>query len=116
VASDDQSPWQHVATFNAFGYVQASKQQKKYCSCSPDFSFAIICDCVRHIYIYRQPLAILSPLRNRKTGREVSALAKQQLVSLDSVDNIMGLHVQNDKLYILAGRTLFMIKIVADTE
>ena len=111
VDNGDDTPWKHVATFNAFGYVQASKQQKKYCSCSPNFSFAVICDCVRHIYVYRQPSAISTPLRNRKSGREVSALAKQQLISLDSVDNIMGLCVQNNALFVMSGSTLFMVHI-----
>jgi hypothetical protein len=32
---DGQWPCTHIGTFLAFGYVQASKQQKKFCTCSP---------------------------------------------------------------------------------
>jgi hypothetical protein len=32
-------------------------------------------------------------LRNRKTGQEVGAVAKQQLISLDAVDSIVGIQV-----------------------
>lgn len=28
-------PCTHIGTFQAFGYVQASKQQKKFCTCAP---------------------------------------------------------------------------------
>jgi len=32
---DGQWPCTHIGTFPAFGYVQASKQQKKFCTCAP---------------------------------------------------------------------------------
>jgi hypothetical protein len=32
---DGHWPCTHIGTFLAFGYVQASKQQKKFCTCSP---------------------------------------------------------------------------------
>ncbi|XP_037549101.1 nudC domain-containing protein 1, partial [Nematolebias whitei] len=47
--------WEHVATFNALGYVQASKQDKKFATCAPNFSFASLCECLRRAFIYRQP-------------------------------------------------------------
>ena len=33
----DEKDWPktHIGTFLAFGYVQASKQQKKFCTCAP---------------------------------------------------------------------------------
>jgi hypothetical protein len=31
-------PCTHIGTFPAFGYVQASKQQKKFCTCAPGTS------------------------------------------------------------------------------
>ncbi len=108
---EGQSVWQHIATFNAFGYVQASKQQKKFSCCAPNFSYSIISDCVRHIYIYRQPSAILSPIRNRKTGREVAAIAKQQVVSLESVEDFSGIQATNDRLFLLAGTILYIVKV-----
>ncbi|XP_056876826.1 nudC domain-containing protein 1 isoform X3 [Takifugu flavidus] len=38
----DHNMWEHIATFNALGYVQASKQDKKFLSCPPNFSYAAL--------------------------------------------------------------------------
>ncbi|EJW81956.1 hypothetical protein WUBG_07131, partial [Wuchereria bancrofti] len=73
---------QHYATFNAFGYVQASKTQRKFSSCPIDCSYAVIVEAKRHAFVYWQPSAITSDLRNRKTGRRIGGVAKQQLISL----------------------------------
>lgn len=110
-AKENQQPWTHTATFNAFGYVQASKQQRRFSLCAPDCSYAVICDCVRHMYIYRQPTAVLSPIRNRKTGQEVGAVAKQQLVSLDAVDNIIGIQVTNKYVFVTTADNLYCITV-----
>ncbi|XP_014786647.1 nudC domain-containing protein 1 [Octopus bimaculoides] len=104
-------PWRHVATFNAFGYVQASKQQKKFSTCPPDFSYAIISDCSKHCYIYRQPLAITSSIRNRKTGHQVTAVAKQQVLSLEAAENIMGVQATNHYLFILTPTKLLAVNM-----
>ena len=45
---------------------------------------AVLCDCVRHLYIYRQPAPTENTLKNRKSGQIVGAIAKQQLISLDT--------------------------------
>ena len=111
VTDAQTAPWKHMATFNAFGYVQASKQQRRFTCCSPDFSYAVISDAVRHIYVYRQPSAISSPLRNRKTGREVGAVAKQHCVSLESVETITGLHVTKDRIFAMAGDLMHVIRL-----
>lgn len=105
------APWRHIATFNAFGYVQASKQQKKYSACPPDFSYAAVCDCTRHTYIYRQPAAINTPLRNRKTGRQVMAIAKQQVLSLEGAEEILGVQATNKFLFILTPRRLHAVNM-----
>nr|XP_019606197.1 PREDICTED: nudC domain-containing protein 1 isoform X2 [Rhinolophus sinicus] len=34
--------WEHIATFNALGYVQASKRDKKFFACSPNYSYAAL--------------------------------------------------------------------------
>ena len=51
------------------------------------------------------------PLRNRKTGQEVSTVAKQQLISVRSVDPIMGLQATNERMFVLAGKTLYVIRM-----
>ncbi|KAK3601670.1 hypothetical protein CHS0354_038237 [Potamilus streckersoni] len=108
---EGELPWQHESTFNAFGYVQASKQQKKFTSCPPDYSYTVISDCVRHSYIYWQPSPISSLLRNRKTGKEVPTVAKQQVVSLDSAEDIVGIQAFNEKLFVLTENVVYMIKM-----
>jgi len=71
--------WQHVGTFNAFGYVQASKQQRKFSVCAPDMSFVAVADCTRHLYVYHRPKPVETSLHNRKTGQKVGAVARQQV-------------------------------------
>lgn len=107
----EESRWSHVATFNAFGYVQASKQQRKFTTCPPDYSYVVICDNNRHIYLYRQSIPISTPLRNRKTGQQVNAIAKQQVITLDNTDDILGLHATNHRLFVLTKDKLFMVKV-----
>lgn len=105
-------PWDHVATFDAFGYVHASKQQNvKFTSCAPDFSYAVIVDSVRHLYLYWQPSAVSSPVRNRKTGQKIESVAKQQLVSLEIVEPITGLYAGNDKVFVVAGNIMHVLKV-----
>ncbi|XP_062599810.1 nudC domain-containing protein 1-like [Saccostrea cucullata] len=108
---ETELPWQHVATFNAFGYVQASKQNRKFTLCAPDCSFAIICDIWRHAYVYRQPEPIATPVRNRKDGRQISHVAKQQVVSLECTDHIVGVQATSQKLYILTESVLHAVQI-----
>ncbi|CAH1779692.1 unnamed protein product [Owenia fusiformis] len=111
-----ESPWKHTGTFNALGYVQASKRDKKYVVCSPNMSYAVISDCVRHIYIYRQPTSTLSPLRNRKTGQEVSTVSKQQMVSIASTENILGLQATNNRLFVCTKSKMYIIKVLTDED
>lgn len=107
------APWKHTATFNAFGYVQASKQTRKFTTCPPDCSYVVISDTVRHLYMYRQAVSVSTPLRNRKTGQQVSSVAKQQVIALEAVDNIIGLQATNDKIFAMTESLLHMIKVSA---
>ena len=49
------SRWSHISTFSALGYVQASKRERKFTTCTPNLKIAVISDCTRHIFIYLQP-------------------------------------------------------------
>lgn len=99
----DLSVWpiDHVGTFHAFGYVQASKQQKKFSICAPDLSYVAICDATRHIYLYRQPRDVDGSLRNRRTGQKVSQTAQQQLISLPDSVEVLGAFAGNHFLFVL---------------
>lgn len=109
--SSKEPVWKHVATFNAFGYVQASKQQRLFTVSPPHSSYVAISDNIRHIYVYRQSTPVLTPVRNRKTGQQINTVAKQQVISLDSTDHILGLRATNNKIFILTDSKLFMVKI-----
>nr|CAD7268219.1 unnamed protein product [Timema shepardi] len=104
-------PCQHVGTFLAFGYVQASKTQKKFTVCAPDLSYVAVCEATRHIYLYRQPSTISTELRNRRTGEHVAHVAKQQLVSLDSTSEVLGVHASNHVLYVLTSDILYTLQV-----
>ncbi|XP_042829001.1 nudC domain-containing protein 1 isoform X3 [Panthera tigris] len=41
-ASKQDDMWEHIATFNALGYVQASKRDKKFFACAPNYSYAAL--------------------------------------------------------------------------
>ncbi|KAM9838372.1 nudC domain-containing protein 1 [Aulostomus maculatus] len=103
--------WEHIATFNALGYVQASKQAKKFATCAPNFSYASLCECVRRAFIYRQPSPVETVLFNRKQGRQVGQVAKQQVASLDSDKPILGFRATNERLYVLTSSHLFILKV-----
>ncbi|XP_075681935.1 nudC domain-containing protein 1 [Rhinoderma darwinii] len=113
VSSQGGNLWEHAATFNALGYVQASKQDKKFFTCAPDFSFAALCECVRRIFIYRQPTPMSTVLYNRKEGRHVGQVAKQQVVSLESSDAILGFQATNERLFVLTTKKTFVIRVNA---
>nr|XP_057903283.1 nudC domain-containing protein 1 [Doryrhamphus excisus] len=103
--------WEHVATFNALGYVQASKRDKKFATCAPNFSYASLCECLRRAFIYRQPSPVDGVLFNRKQGRQVGQVAKQQVASLDSDKSILGFRASNERLYVLTAAHLFVLKV-----
>ncbi|KAL0962612.1 hypothetical protein UPYG_G00342610 [Umbra pygmaea] len=103
--------WEHIATFHALGYVQASKRDKKFATCPPNFSYAALGECLRRVFIYRQPSPVDTVLFNRKQGRQVGQVAKQQVASLDSNDIVLGFRATNERLVVLTLNNLFVLKI-----
>ncbi|XP_072266836.1 nudC domain-containing protein 1 [Pyxicephalus adspersus] len=110
LASDDNL-WEHASTFNALGYVQASKRDKKFFTCAPNCSYAALCECVRRIFIYRQPSPVATELYNRKEGRRVGQVAKQQVASLETNHPILGFQASNEHLFVLTTNKLFVIRV-----
>ncbi|KAH8018599.1 hypothetical protein HPB51_009038 [Rhipicephalus microplus] len=80
---------------------------------SADFSFAALCNAVRHVYLYRQPetLGSSQELRNRKTGREVSSIAKLHVISLEQCDSIRGMVASRRCIFVLSPGALYAIKV-----
>lgn len=110
-SSKQDDMWEHIATFNALGYVQASKRDKKFFACSPNYSYAALCECLRRVFIYRQPTPMSTVLYNRKEGRQVGQVAKQQVASLETNDPILGFQATNERLFVLTTKNLFLIKV-----
>ncbi|KAI4883688.1 hypothetical protein NFI96_012391 [Prochilodus magdalenae] len=102
--------WEHISTFNALGYVQASKRDKKFATCAPNFSYAALAECLRRVFIYRQPSPVDTVLFNRKQGRQVGQVAKQQVASLESSDPVLGFRATNERLFVLTRNNLFILK------
>ncbi|XP_049606758.1 nudC domain-containing protein 1 isoform X1 [Syngnathus scovelli] len=103
--------WEHVATFNALGYVQASKRDRKFSTCAPNFSYASLCECLRRAFIYRQPSPVDGVLFNRKQGRQVGQVAKQQVASLDTDRVVLGFRATDERLFALTADNLFVLKV-----
>jgi len=102
----------HIATFPALGYVQASKSQRKFCLAPEDNSYSAIADSARHVYVYRQPRSIEgAELRNRKTGRRVAGVAVQQVVTLDSSQEILGVVATPHQMWILTDDALYRAQV-----
>ncbi|NXY89711.1 NUDC1 protein, partial [Alcedo cyanopectus] len=106
-----ENMWEHIATFNALGYVQASKQEKKFMACAPDHSYAALCECLRRVFIYRQPTPLATVLYNRREGRQVGQVAKQLVATLEANDPILGFQATSERLFVLTTKTLFLIKV-----
>ena len=109
-----ESTWHHTATLHAFGYLQASKQQKKFTVCATDFSFVVIAEDKKHIFIYKQPEKIKTSLRNRKTSERVETLAKQHLVSLECSQTVEGIMATRHRLFILTSQSLYCVQVNID--
>ena len=93
------------------GYVQASKRDKKFVSCPPNFSYAALCECICRTFVYRQPSLLETVLFNRRQGRQIEKVAKQHLASLDSDKPILGFRATNERVYILTCSNIFILKI-----
>lgn len=110
--NSDTINWQlqHEGTINAFGYIQASKQQKKYLRCSPDMSYALICEPHRHIFIYKMGHAGAAGLKHRSSGATVN-LGQQRLVTMDETDEVVGISVEDDITILLTQKHIICLQI-----
>ncbi|CAH0546420.1 unnamed protein product [Brassicogethes aeneus] len=101
----------HAGTLHAFGYIQASKQQKKYTVCSPDLNNIAICQSTRYVFLYCQKKAISSgELRNRSIGRYIPNMAQQYVINIPN-EEVLGIYISNKLLFILADTFISVFKI-----
>ncbi|XP_066250201.1 nudC domain-containing protein 1 [Euwallacea similis] len=101
----------HEGTLLAFGYVQASKTNRKFVTCSPNLGYAVISEASGHIFIYQQNKPLLATnLRHRATGQRVTNVAQQQVFHLPNQD-ILGLFAGNNHLFILGETFILSLNI-----
>lgn len=102
----------HEGTLNAIGYIQASKQQKKFIQCSPDFSYSIICEPNRHLFIYKNSYDTANGLKNRTTNARAN-IGQQKLITLDESDEVLGILCENDVAILLTQNRILCLQIKA---
>ncbi|CAG9120232.1 unnamed protein product [Plutella xylostella] len=109
----DSWPLKHVGTLKAFGYIQSSKQNKKFVTCAPDCSYSVVCESSRHILIYRDKGSPETTLRHRNGGnsRNVS-LGQQNVLNTDKYGEILGIYAANNYLFLLAKNTFIAIELM----
>ncbi|XP_066156730.1 nudC domain-containing protein 1 [Euwallacea fornicatus] len=101
----------HEGTLLAFGYVQASKTNRKFVTCSPNLSYAVISEASGHIFIYQQNKPLLATnMRHRTTGQKITNIAQQQVFHLPNQD-ILGLFAANNHLFILGETFILSLNI-----
>ncbi|XP_034473729.1 nudC domain-containing protein 1 [Drosophila innubila] len=100
----------HEGNLHAFGYVQASKQQRKFVDCCPDLDYAVICESYRHVFIYKPRNDSAGGLRNRNGPQVV--IGKQNLVTLDDdVGEVLGLITAPNVITILTEHAVFYLQV-----
>lgn len=99
----------HEGNLHAFGYVQASKQQRKFVDCSPDLNYAIICESHRHVFLYKSNYDGADGLRNRN-GPQVR-IGKQHLITLEDAGEVLGLATAEHVVTILTERYILHLQL-----
>jgi len=109
----ENSEWKrtHKGTFSAFGYVQASKTQRKFICAPENLSYAVIADAFRHLYLFRQPSPVNGTLRNRTSGTRVNTIAKQQLINIENNNEILGIQATNSVLFVLTKDKIYVLAV-----
>uniref|UniRef100_A0A0K8UNX7 NudC domain-containing protein 1 n=1 Tax=Bactrocera latifrons TaxID=174628 RepID=A0A0K8UNX7_BACLA len=99
----------HEGNLHAFGYVQASKQQRKFVDCSPDLNYAIICESHRHVFLYKSNYDGADGLRNRN-GPQIK-IGKQHLITLEDTGEVLGLATAEHVVTILTERCILHLQL-----
>ena len=100
-SAGNETTWDHVGTFNALGYVQASKRDRKFTTCSAHLDFAVISDCNKHLFVYMQP-----PEGLKGTS------AVQYVHTLSPASKVLGLQVcDHGFIFVLCEKTLFLLLV-----
>lgn len=94
-SGDEASPTttlRHTATLPAFGFVQASKQQKKFLTAHPSGAFACVGEFERRVFVYHGAAA--------DEGEQQSHTRRQHVVELGE-QPLLGLRVASDRVVLV---------------
>ncbi|GAB0089633.1 NudC domain-containing protein 1 [Sergentomyia squamirostris] len=109
----DEWNLRHDGTLDAFAYVLASKQQRKYVSCSPDLSYSVICEPERHVFIYKSTYKSAEGLRKR-SGPQIT-MGQQKVITLEDVGGqVIGMSVLNEITFLLTEKFILCLQINVD--
>ena len=97
--SNAKLSWKHVSTFNALGFIQASKKNHKYTVCGAENGFVAIVDCLKTIYVY------VTEKLDSKDG-------SQYVLELPTSDEILGVQANKDTLFLMTKNSLFSVKVI----
>lgn len=106
-------PFKHQGTLLAFGYVQSSKQNRKFITCPPNFSYSVVCEATRHIFIYQNAGTQDCQLRKRTGGvMKNIKVGQQHVFNIDKYGEIIGITATNEHLFVLTENNLVAIEII----
>ncbi|XP_011505619.1 PREDICTED: nudC domain-containing protein 1 [Ceratosolen solmsi marchali] len=90
---------EHIHTFPGFGYVEASKTNKKFCVSPPDGSFIAVVEHTKHAFLYEKP-------------ENNAQIGKQRILDFGSESSpILGAVTINKYLIILTKDVLYQLQI-----
>ncbi|KAH8275719.1 hypothetical protein KR044_005933 [Drosophila immigrans] len=109
-ARPDDWSVRHDGQLHAFGYVLASKEQRKFVDCCPQLDYAVICESYRHVFIYKPRNESAGGLRNR-SGPQI-VIGKQHLVTLPyDVGEVLGLVTAPHVIIILTAHAMLYLQV-----
>ena len=90
-----------MTTFNALGYIQASKEVRKFTVAPPSLKFVAVSDCKRHVFVYLQPS---EGVKGNSSVEGVHTMADRS--------DILGLRASDKGLvFVLTPRNLTVLKL-----
>ncbi|KJE91512.1 hypothetical protein CAOG_02640 [Capsaspora owczarzaki ATCC 30864] len=111
----------HSATFNAFGYVQASKREKKFLGGAADGRFAFLCEASRHLFVFEQPGTTGSATSSSSSAKQTlpafplapsqATTARQFLAPIESGATVLGAAVVNRAILALTEDYLSVTRV-----
>ncbi|CAK1599273.1 unnamed protein product [Parnassius mnemosyne] len=105
-------PVKHQGTLLAFGYVQSSKQNRKFVTCPPNFTYGVVCEASKHIFVYKNSGNQECQLRKRTEGYMKNVkIGQQYVLNIDKYGEVLGINATNDYLFVMTENTLIVTHI-----